>query len=137
MAEAKADIITFVHATDEKSYHPLLSESAVKIGEYVLMYDDGSEYTEDILYAQNIYYYRSPYGDIETSPLFRHGGYVGTYLCLPICGKTTNGDDYTLGEYSIKNPYPDKKIGKIKIKHCKNTGAKILVFDVEFMKKVL
>lgn len=137
LTECNADIITFVHATDEKSYHPLLSDDAVKIAEYVLIYDDGTEYTEDISYAENIYYYRTPYGDIETSPLFRHGGYVGTYLCIPVCGKTIDGYDYTLGEYSIKNPYPDKNVQKIKIKHCKNTGAKILVFDIKFMKKVL
>lgn len=123
------EIITFVHATDTAS-HKIMWGDPVKIGEYVICYEDGSSVTEDILYGANIYKYLSPYGDVIDSVFFRHQGYAGTYLTIPECGKTYNGEDYTLGKYSMRNPYPEKKILSIKINHENNTGAKILLFDL-------
>lgn len=127
--DAYADILTVVHATD-KSSHRIMWEDPVKIGEYVIVYEDGSEVVEDILYAGNIHKYRSTYGDRITSSFFRHQGYVGTYLAIPECGKTYNGEDYTLGKYSIKNPHPEKKVKAIRINHMGNTDAAILLFDL-------
>ena len=101
-----------------------------KVAEYELVYEDGTNYTEDILYGTNIYKYRSVYGDVLKSSLYRHNGYAGTYMIIPECGKTYNGEDYTLGEYSIKNPYPEKKICKIKFKHTQNVGAEVIVFSL-------
>jgi len=123
-----AALLSFVHATDRKSVKPL-NKNPIKIGEYVICYDDQTEYVEKLMYAENIYTYHSSYGDRFTSVLFRHQGYAGTYLTFPKCGKTTEGLDYTLGEYRFRNPFPDKKISKIIIKHCQNTDASILVFD--------
>ncbi len=125
----KADIISFLHATDINSERVTWA-APFKIGEYVICYEDGTEYTEALLYAANIYQYRAPFGDRIMSSFFRHEGYVGTYLTIPECGKTHNGEDYTLGKYSLRNPYPDKKITDIKLKHCGNTGARILIFDI-------
>lgn len=125
----KAEVINFVHATDQESERVPWA-APFKLGEYVLCYEDGTEYTEDLLYAANIYYYRTTFGDKIPSSFFRHEGYVGTYLTIPECGKTYNGEDYTLGRYSIRNPYPEKTISAIKLNHCGNTGAEILLFDV-------
>ena len=124
-----ANVISFVHATDKNSQR-VMWKAPFKIGQYVLCFEDGSEYVEDILYAANIYKYNSSFGDRITSPLFRHEGYIGTYLTLPECGKTYEGKDYTLGKYSIKNPYPQKLITAIKLKHFGNTDAEILLFAV-------
>ena len=124
-----AEVITFVHATD-KDCQRVMWKAPVKIGEYILCYEDGSEWTETISYASNIYKYLSPFGDRNLSSLFRHEGYFGTYLAIPECGKTHGGADYTLGRYSIRNPYPDKKINYIKLVHTCITGANILLFDI-------
>lgn len=124
-----AEIISFVHATDANSERIMWTDPH-KIGEYVICYEDGDEYIEDILYAANIYKYLSPFGDRIMSPFFRHEGYVGTYLTIPECGKTYDGKDYTLSKYSIRNPYPKKKIVKIKLNHCNNTGAGIILFNI-------
>ncbi|MBR4059932.1 MAG: family 20 glycosylhydrolase [Lachnospiraceae bacterium] len=129
MVRDYAEIISFVHATDRSSERVMWAKP-FKIGRYIICYEDGTEYTEDILYAANIYKYLAPFGDRITSPLFRHEGYVGTYLTMPECGKTYNGQDYTLGRYSIKNPYPNKKITSIILEHSGNTDAEILLFDV-------
>ncbi|MEE1042473.1 MAG: family 20 glycosylhydrolase [Clostridia bacterium] len=124
-----ATIVSFVHATSTSSKR-IMWQKPEKIGEYVICYDDGSVYTENILYATNIHKYRSTYGDIIKSPMFRHQGYVGTYLAEPECGKTYDGADYTLGKYSIRNPYPEKKVQSIKVNHCGNTGAEIILFGI-------
>lgn len=124
-----AELITFVHATNTGSER-ITWAAPFKIGEYVIHYEDGSEYTEELLYAVNIYKYRAPFGDRIQSSLFRHEGYIGTYLTIPECGKTYNGEDYTLGKYSIRNPHPEKKIAGIQLNHSQNTSAEILLFDV-------
>lgn len=124
-----ADVISFVHATN-KNARKVMWEKPFKIGEYVISYEDGTSYTEDVLYAANIYKYHSVYGERVESALFRHQGYVGAYLAKPICGKTYDGEDYTLGKYSIKNPYPEKKISCVKMLHNGNSDAEIIVFEI-------
>ena len=111
-------------------------EAPFKIGEYIISYDDGTSYVEEIYYAANIYKYRSVYGDRVKSPLFRHQGYVGAYMAQPICGKTYNGEDYTLSKYSIMNPHPEKNVVSVMINHSKNNDAKILLFDLTITKEV-
>ena len=126
---AAAEVINFTHATDKGSER-VMWQKPFKIGSYRICYEDGSEVTEGLFYAANIYKYDAPFGDIITSPLFRHEGYAGTYLCLPVCGKTYEGKDYTLGKYSMRNPYPEKKIKTVKIQHAGNTDAAIILFDL-------
>lgn len=128
----KCEAISFIHATDIACDRLLWAEPR-KIGEYVIEYDDESTYTEDISYALNIFKYRSVYGEIIKSPLFRHLGYAGTYMTVPECGKTYDGSDYTIGKYTVKNPFPDKNIKSIKLNHMKNTDAKIIVFGITLM----
>jgi len=125
----KAEVVTVVHATDRESCR-VLNRPAVEIGAYELCYADGSSHTEQLCYGENIYRYNAPYGHRETSILYRHQGYVGTYLQLPICGKTVDGGDYTLGAYSFRNPSPEKEIKEMRVHHRGNTDAWILVFDV-------
>lgn len=128
-ANGKADVVTVVHATDtENGAAP--NQRAVAMGAYTLCYEDGSCYTEDVRYGENIYRYRAPYGHREMSILYRHQGYVGTYLQLPVCGKTVDGGDYTLGAYSFRNPYPEKPIRAVKVQHFGNTNGWMLVFEI-------
>ena len=124
-----AEILTFTHATDIGSKRVMWAEP-YRIGAYEICYEDGSTVEESLYYAANIYKYLAPFGDKIASPMFRHEGYVGTYLCLPVCGKNYNGEDYTLGKYSIRNPYPEKKICFLRMVHEKNTDAAILLFDL-------
>lgn len=124
------EVISFTHATDIFA-HRIMWKPLLLVGKYVVNYEDGTTFEEDLNFGQTIYNYRSPFGDIMKSQYFRHQGYIGTYLLIPECGKTYNGDNYTLGNYSFKNPHPDKKVKSITVKHSEKTGAKILVFDVK------
>lgn len=127
--EDYAEILTFTHVTDKDSRR-VMWEAPYKIGAYEICYEDGSVAEEVLCYAANIYKYLAPFGNKISSPMFRHEGYVGTYLCLPVCGKNYNGEDYTLGKYSMRNPYPEKKIQCVKMVHEKNTDVAIILFDL-------
>ena len=125
-----AEIISVLRATD-KAGKRAPWQPAFKVADYEIIYEDGTSYTEGIFYGANIHKYNSTYGDRMKSPFYRHEGYIGTYLAIPECGKTHNGEDYTLGNYSFKNPNPEKKIKSIKFKHNNETDVAVLVFKVE------
>lgn len=135
--EGYADQLSFVHATDVNGERAVWDLQARKMGEYVLCYEDGSEACEDILFGDNIYRYRFRFGTPLSSQLFRHEGYAASYSARPECGKTAEGEDYTLFECFVKNPYPEKKIRRLELRHEGNTDAKILLFDVRARKKLI
>lgn len=125
-----AELIEILHATDRTSERPIWEE-AITIGEYVLVYADGSEYTVPIRYSENILTYRHRYGTPIPSVYYRHYGYVGTYSCFPVEGKDAEGRDYTLLRLPIANPHPERRIAEIVCRHSGNTDAEILIFDVK------
>lgn len=124
------DVISFTHATDIFA-HKIMWKPLFAVGEYILNYEDGTGFTKTLNFGGEIYNYLSDYGEILESQFFRHQGYIGTYLLTPGCGKTHNGDSFNIGTYSFKNPYPDKKVKTVSIRHNNTTGVKILIFDVK------
>ena len=125
-----AELVMITHATDI-SADRIMWKPAHKIGEYELVYEDGTSSTTPIFYGDNIYKFSQTYGAPLISPLFRHEGYTGTYTSRPVCGKDNFGNDYTLLECPVVNPSPEKKISKVVAKHMENTDAKILIFDAK------
>ena len=126
----RAALLEILHATDRASHRPIWDPPIV-IGEYVLLYADGSTHTVPIRYSENILTYRHRYGTPIPSPYYRHYGYTATYSCFPIEGKDSEGRDYTLFCLPIVNPHPERKIRAITVRHAGNTDAEILVFDVK------
>ena len=125
-----AELLEILHATDRAAKRPIWEE-AITIGDYVLVYADGSEHTVPIRYSENILTYRHRYGTPIPSIYYRHYGYVGTYLSFPIEGKDAEGRDYTLLRFPIRNPHPEREISRIVCRHRGNTDAEILIFDVK------
>ncbi|MBO7762873.1 MAG: family 20 glycosylhydrolase [Clostridia bacterium] len=125
-----AALLVITHATDRTSERPMW-DPAIRIGEYVLVYADGSEHTVPLRYSENIHTYRHRYGTPMPSVYYRHHGYVATYSCFPIMGKDSEGRDYTLFRLPIVNPHPEKEISHILCRHAGNTDAEILIFDVK------
>ena len=126
----KAELIEILHATDRNSARPIW-DPAITIGEYVLVYEDGSEHIIPIGYSESIMPYRHRYGMPIASPYYRHYGYAGTYLAYPVEGKDAEGRDYTLLRLPIRNPYPEKRIERILCRHAGNTDAEILIFEIK------
>lgn len=130
-----ADTFFIVHATD-LSADRIMWQPPVQIGEYNLVYEDGTVDTAGVYYGENICKHSQAYGQPISSVLFRHEGYTGTYSSKPICGKDYNGKDYTLLEFPIKNKFVDKKIHKIVFKHMQNTDARIFIYDIKRIRQV-
>lgn len=129
----KADVVLFTQATDLNERRAPWTP-ATQIGEYEFVYTDGSTATEAIDYGVNIMEYNRKYALPYESGLYRHEGYVGTYMAKPVCGKDSKGRDYTLYDYPVKNPCPEKIVDKVVVRHLNNTDAKILIFDVKSVK---
>lgn len=125
-----AKTISVIWATDEDAGRVMWT-APVAVGTYEIVYEDNSVCSGEILNACSIYTEKHPYGKPLLSGLFRHEGYVGTYLAKPVCGKSDNGEDYTHYNYHITNPNPDKKISKFIIKHSENTDVEIKVYGFE------
>ena len=123
--------LSFVHATDVPGEQAGRDLQARKIGEYRLCYEDGTEAAEDILVGDHIYHYHFRFGTPISSRMFRHRGYTASYSIRPVCGKTSNGEDYTLYECFVKNPFPEKKIASVKLIHAGTMGANILLFSAK------
>ncbi len=126
----RADKISILHATDTNADR-IVWKDVISIGSYTLCYTDGTSTSFDITYAGNICEYKRRYAMPVETDLFRHEGYIATYLAPPVRGKTAEGADYTLYNYTISNPHKDKAIEKITVTHIGNTDAKILVFDIK------
>lgn len=128
-----ADIVTIVHATDISGGRELWGD-AVKIGEYVLEYEDGTSVCDIIRYGDNIYKFSSRFGMPLESSLFRHEGYVASYMSKPELYKDIYGNDCTLLKCFIKNSKPDKRIKRLKAAAFGNTDAKIILFEAKTIK---
>ncbi|MBQ3554343.1 MAG: family 20 glycosylhydrolase [Clostridia bacterium] len=125
----KSNCIRFTHATDLGADR-ICWKAPFKVGAYVLKYEDGSTYTEDILYGANIYKYDSVYASPLPSYIFRHEGYLGTYMAKPISGKLCDGSDYTLYEHYVNNPHPEKEIKTISVRYAGESDASVLLFEI-------
>ncbi len=123
--------LSFLHATDKRGRH-IMRTPAFKSGEYVIIYEDGTRETAEILYGANICEYRREYALPKASDLFRHVGYMATCLCTPVRGKTADGEDYTLYDYTWENPHPEKRIESIILRQCAETDESILLFGVRY-----
>lgn len=127
---AKADKLSFLHATD-KNGERIMWERAKKIGSYIVEYADGSESEAEVFYAANIYKYKRRYALPIEGHLFRHEGYPATCLAEPIKGKTCEGKDYTLYNYTWVNPNPEKEIKKVTLKNVNEADTGIILFDLK------
>lgn len=126
----RAEYLEILHATDRPSLRPIW-EPGIEIGEYRLVYEDGSEWAAPVRYGEHILTYRHRYGTPIPSPYYRHSGYSATYTTYPVEGKDAEGRDYTLLAYPIVNPYPEKVISRILCRHHGATDAEILVFEIK------
>ncbi len=126
--------LSFVQATD-KADERVMWQPPKKLGEYEIEYTDGSSASENILYAANIAEYKRTYGK-PLCPLkgvspFRHEGYFAVGLTNPVCGKCADGSDFTLCEYVLVNPHPDKQVRGVKLRHLSDTDTRILIFGIK------
>lgn len=125
-----AKLVSILWATD-KNDRRVMWEDPFSIGTLTAIFEDGSRYSEDILYALNIFSKRSVYAKPTPSFLFRHEGYIGTYYTKPHQLKANDGTDCTLGEHFIKIPQ-GKRLKRLSVTHSCNTDSNICIYGVNY-----
>lgn len=126
----KCKKIAFVQATDVGGDHIVWKKPA-PIADYTINYTDGTSHAHTIGYGVGIMEYKRRYAKPIESDLYRHEGYLGTGMITPHIGKTTDGFDYCVSEYTIPNPEPEKEISYITLSHRGTMDASIILFDIK------
>ena len=129
----KCKKIAFVQATDVGGDH-IIWKKPSPIADYTINYTDGTSYTHTIGYGVGIMEYRRRYAKPLESDLYRHEGYLGTGMLTPHTGKTADGFDYCVSEYTIPNPEPEKEIASLTLSHRGTMDASIILFDIKIQK---
>jgi hypothetical protein len=132
----KYDRLVFKHSTLTRAPRVAWTDT-LKIGEYVITYEDGTSTCCEVKYAKNALTYKSVYGDPMPSNYYRHMGYVGTWFADPtLTGKNLSGDDMTVSGLVFENPNPDKAITKIEYKPQEDDFTRLTLSGVLGLNKV-
>ncbi len=126
----KCKKIAFVQATDVGGDH-IVWKKPSPLADYTINYTDGTSHAHTIGYGVGIVEYKRRYAKPIESDLYRHEGYVGTGMITPHIGKTIDGFDYCVSEYTIPNPEPEKEIAYITLSHRGTMDASIILFDIK------
>ena len=106
-------------------------------GEYTVRYSDGSEWKIKVEYAGNVMKCDTSYARPFPEALYRHIGYVGTWLSDPAYeGKTENGDDLLVMSCIVENPYPEKTVESISYNAAKDDVTNVLLCGIKGMNKI-
>lgn len=125
--DAKYDRLIFEHATDDPRAR-IVWKPIPSIGEYMIRYDDGSEISVPVKYANNILCYDNHYGEPLHHGYYRHNGYIGTWLMDPVvCGWDHNGHRVSFGAFVWENPTPEKKIASISYRPAEGENIGLLI----------
>ena len=116
--------IIFNH-TELVKYVRLPWQGYDEVGSYVLTYDDGTEEILPITSCGNIGYYNRRQNEPLAPQLYRHSGYISTYLADSFEERDDNGERVFF--YSLEHILPEgKKLKNIKL--CGNEKFDTKIF---------
>ena len=131
------DRLVFEHTTlysSPRGAWDTLPESV--LGRYVITYEDGASVDAEVIYAENVLKYHSTYGEPKMQALYRHTGYVATWLSDPAYeAKDEDGKDVTVLGYIWENPTPEKKIATVKYIPRENEFSTLVLAGIKGLKK--
>jgi hypothetical protein len=130
----RADSLIFLHATHGNARRSP-SSRLTTVGEYVIEYADGGRVKVPIDYGGNIAAWHRRHAEPLHHPMYRHSGYIATYLADPLVqDKTADGEDVTVYGYEWLNPQPNKTIRQIRLGACGPSDATVLLFALTAVK---
>jgi hypothetical protein len=130
----KADSLIFLQAADGSVLRGRSSRRGT-IADYVVEYSDGRKATVPVQYGGNIATWNRRHAEPLHHPMFRHGGYMATYLADPfVQDKTADGEDVTVYGYEWLNPRRDKSIRRIRLRACGTHDATVLLLALTAVK---
>ncbi len=109
----KCDRISF----EQASLYPMARiawKPLFKVGEYSLIYEDGSTVIFPVRYGGDLLSWNNLYAEPMPQQYYRHQGYVGTWYADPTTeAHTPSGKPVLFMTKTIDNPHPEKTIKSI------------------------
>ena len=120
-------------------YHTMLRrlsrapwQEAEKVGEYRLMFEDGSEEILELAVGKNIGYWNRRQYEPYRNKLYRHTGYTTVYYCDCEKSKTSDGQDVSV--YTVEYILPeDKKLQEVRMLEETGKDARIVFCKAELV----
>ncbi len=130
----RADSLIFLHATHGNAKRSP-SSRLTTVGEYVIEYADGGRAKVPIEYGGNIAAWHRRHAEPLHHPMYRHSGYMATYLADPLVQeKTADGEDVTVYGYEWLSPRPNQSIRQVRLRACGPSDATVLLFALTAVK---
>ena len=125
----KFDSLIFLHAASTNA--ELTRADRMPLGAYFIEYADGRKIKAPIEYGVNIAEIGRRHAQPMTHNMYRHAGYIATYLADPfVQEKTDDGRDITLYGYEWMNPRSDDTIKAVWLSAEGTTDAAVTLFGV-------
>ncbi|MEK6794527.1 MAG: family 20 glycosylhydrolase [Spirochaetota bacterium] len=129
------DSIVFVHTALANAERIPWNDLAV-IASYEVIYADGSKVRVPVEYGGNIAAMHRRYAEPLTHSIYRHEGYIATFLADPfIAEKDENGTDITAYGYEWLNPFPKKMIRSVNMRAEGDTDAAVMLLAMTGVKR--
>ena len=125
----KFDSLIFLHAASANAQ--LTRSDRMPLAAYFIEYAGGQRIKVPIEYGVNIAAIGRRHAQPMTHSMYRHAGYIATYLADPfIQEKTDDGRDITIYGYEWINPRNDKTIKAVSLAAEGTTDAAVTLFGV-------
>ncbi len=106
-----------------------------RLGEYTVVYTDGTEEKIAVNYAGNILRYDTHYAEPMPQMYYRHQGYVGTWYSDPTFeSRTAEGEPVTFTSYTWYNPHPDRELSRIYYEADGTDTCKVLLKSLKLVR---
>ena len=128
----KFDSLIFIHAASANAEITELSRlSRVPLGAYFVEYAGGKRTKVPIEYGINVAAIGRRHAQPMTPSMYRHFGYIGTYVADPfVQEKTNDGRDVTIYGYEWINPRKDDTIKAVRLVAEGTTDAAVILFGI-------
>lgn len=131
----QADSLVFLHAADGHAAR-IPTEPPQPVAQYVVEYADGKRVRVPVEYGGNIAAWDRPHGEPMAHPIYRHKGYIATYLADPLVrDKTADGRDATVYGYEWINPRPGEKIARVRLDSKGRADIGVLLFALTAVRR--
>jgi len=129
----KCDII----ALEQASLYPVARvawKPLKQIGEYKLIYEDGSDASFPVRYGGDVLAWRNLYAEPLPQQYYRHQGYIGTWYADPTTmAHTESGSPVLFLTKAIDNPYPEKIIKEVVYTPATDDTAILILKDISII----
>lgn len=127
----KFDSLIFLQSASENIQRVANGAKLIEMGQYEILFSDGTTCKVPIKYGGNIRVWHERYGEPLPHQYYRHEGYIGAFIAdAYIEAKASDGRDVTVYGYEWINPFKNKEIVSVSCKVTYESDAEIMLFSM-------